>query len=365
MARPTTSLVVGFLALGAVFPLVARSLARGEAGKPGDADAVPLDVSFLPPDAPGALALRPAALFHRPALAGVRGLVEDEIAAFLKEVNIKGRFLLGLDEIEQVTGRMWARTDPKKKENKHSLIFSLFSIRCVRDFDWKRQMHEFFPDAVEVPHAGGVFYHCALPPCEAVPKGGEATWWIPDGRTIVFDSDKNLRRLIERKGKPGSSPAWAEGWRQVEHGLAACVVDGRASSVVSWIDKADKDAAPLVLPLGKVEWVTAGLDAEGRVQAIADCGSKKGSESLVRSLRTLLGTARFTLTQPSAASPGGAREKSAEDRLAETFLSSATVAREGNRVLLHAETGGHLEAALHATLTAAGDEKSGTPEPKK
>jgi hypothetical protein len=378
-SRWTTFLVVGVVALCAAPLSVLRSPARAEtdgsqptqpasADKSSAAKPEPLDLSYLPPDAPGALALRPAALLRRPALAGVGQHLQEEIEGLLNVcvLNGKGRLHLRMEEVEQLTARMCAEVDPKKKENKRSLMFSLVSIRCAHDFDWKGQMREFYPGAVEVPHAGGVFYRCAIPKNTCFPKGGDLTWWVPDGRTLIMDSEKNLRRLLERKGRQDPPPAWAEGWRRVEGCLAAGVFDTREGRISKLLDADDKAERGWIVPLGKMAWVTAGWSADGGILAVAECESEKGSEQSARAVRTLLGVCRLALSSQSSAGSGDAKGKSAEDGLAEAFLSTASLKAEGSLLLLRAETKGLLEEALKVGLAAAAaDEKAATPAPKQ
>jgi hypothetical protein len=244
-------------------------------------------------------------------------------------------------------------------------MFSLVSIRAVHDFDWKGQMREFFPDAVEVPHAGGVYYRCHMRDNGVLPKGGDMYWWIPDGRTVVIDSDKNLRRLLERKGRQDPQPPWADGWRRVENCLAAGVFATREGRIERLLDPDDKAEQAWAGTLGKVAWVTAGWGADGGLLGFAECGGEEQADQVARTVRTLLKTARLAMSVHSPAGPGDPKEKSADDCLAEELLSSASLTREGTRALFRAETRGHLEAALQAGMTAAAEGGAKAADPGK
>ncbi len=48
-------------------------------------------------------------------------------------------------------------------------------------------------------------------------------FYLPDGRTAVLESEANIKKLIDAKGKP-AAPAWADDWKAVEGGTFGLVL---------------------------------------------------------------------------------------------------------------------------------------------
>ena len=62
------------------------------------------------------------------------------------------------------------------------------------------------------------------PPSSLSPLLGPVTvmwFYLPDARTVVLESEENVKKLIDAKAKPLPAPAWADDWRPVEGGTFA------------------------------------------------------------------------------------------------------------------------------------------------
>ena len=46
-------------------------------------------------------------------------------------------------------------------------------------------------------------------------------FYLPDARTVVLESEENVKKLIDATAKPLPAPAWADDWRPVEGGTFA------------------------------------------------------------------------------------------------------------------------------------------------
>ena len=66
----------------------------------------------------------------------------------------------------------------------------------------------------ESRHAGRVIYHLPTEGPLAVMNGGvKLCFYVSDGRTVVFDTEEGLARLID--GKTPDAPAWAADFKRV------------------------------------------------------------------------------------------------------------------------------------------------------
>jgi hypothetical protein len=79
----------------------------------------------------------------------------------------------------------------------------------------------------------------------SIPLFGPKTrfwFYLPDKRTVVFDQEeKNIKTLIERKGKPTLPPAWAADWATIEGGVFGLVMTDPSTKYAAKIHFAPPD----------------------------------------------------------------------------------------------------------------------------
>ncbi|HKA08099.1 MAG TPA: M56 family metallopeptidase [Gemmataceae bacterium] len=188
------------------------------------AERPPLDASFVLPsdnaDEVGLYAVRVGALFRTPGMEKFAEMYAQLIKSAMgdgKKVNFEPT------DIEQISGRVSLNHDPKKPAPNRALMLSLTSIRMEKEFDWVKQLKEWAEDWKEHTHAGNKYYSGKL----TVPMLGfkdKAVWfYLPDAHTAVFESEENIKKLIDAKGKPAAAP-WADDWKSIQDGMVAIVL---------------------------------------------------------------------------------------------------------------------------------------------
>jgi beta-lactamase regulating signal transducer with metallopeptidase domain len=307
-------------------------------------DAVPFDVSFVPPDTMGIVGFRPARAAARPGMNEMVKKCNDGMEEMLKMFKAKSALNLPVEKIEQAILTFFVHTDPSKKDGQSSLVMGLNMVRTVEDFDWHKKMHELAPDAVKVERYGKEYYRFVEDadhaPMQAM-FGQKAGYYIPDRRTLVIDSEKNLKRLLDRK--PGEKPAftWSEGWKRIENELLAVVLDnsrGRFTRELEARSNPDPEARPFC---EHALWMTFAVNGEDDfvLQSLTKCRDEKGAESLRECIEGLLASARGALTL--AASPKKMKKLSEEQKFVLPFASEllrhSSLRREGTKVELRFE----------------------------
>ncbi len=259
------------------------------------AEPVPFDLSYLPPDAQGAWAIRPPALFGRPDLKKQTAQLNELVGAFSKAgLNLPPELILPLEGFEQLTGSVIVKTDKDSKGPQSAMLLQVSMMRAVKEFDWKKQFLTMMPKAVEVECAGKVYYRV---PKESVPEPlvgmllaeTKPCFFIPDGRTIVFNSEDNVRRLIEGK-YPQLQRPWAADWKRVERGLVATAFADRDVFRDRKQPEKDVDAA-IVAFMQTCTSLVYGIDCQGQeivFQCIARCETEKDAEAGVKAFKEML-----------------------------------------------------------------------------
>src|SRR5262249_34946273 len=156
------------------------------------------------------------------------------------------------------------------------------------DFDWKQLLRALIPEAVEVKLAGQVYYKIPVGKAERYELvvgllGPDVCYYVPDGRTVVFNTEENVRRQLGRK--PGDRPArpWAEEWKRIDRGLLAVILDNRNGS---WSRElaARKEPGDAKAYFDNVSWITYGINAADDFvfQGLARSETEKQARKLAR-----------------------------------------------------------------------------------
>jgi hypothetical protein len=178
----------------------------------------PFDLSYLPPGSMGAVCLRPAILLDRPELRPALDVINFGFDLFSRGPGLPDSLQIRLEDIEQVVLTPRIETDKNAKKGSQSqFLLGLAMVRAVKDFDWKAHVKKLAPDAEEVAYAGKTYLKLPRSPFLfqiANPKAAFCCY-VPDGRTLVFDTEANLRRTIDGKQET-SRHSWAEDWKRVE-----------------------------------------------------------------------------------------------------------------------------------------------------
>lgn len=244
-----------------------RGPARAEAPAAGDAKprAETIDLSYIPPDVQGLIAVRPAAAFRHPGMASQAGRVRGLLEAMFPGSKLR------IEDIEQVTAGVFVkyRTRDVKVTNPHGgkvaerlFMTSGFMARTTHSFDWKTEVERLLKrlgqgTLVEATHAGKAYWKFV--DCPMLGPNGVSGVCFPDDRTIVVDHEKNLFPILEGKAKGAPSFARNADWDEVCGGLIAMVFDNRDDMFTPKVVDKDPEQAAAAAMFGKTVRLTLGL----------------------------------------------------------------------------------------------------------
>ena len=221
---------------------------------------VPFDLSLVlagaDKDSAGIYAFRPAALFTRASLAPLRQSLNAQHAAFSERLHL-GKALFQVEDIDQVIGRISFKGE-KNKPGKHSVVCSFNVVRMTRDIDWANLRDQYHAKTKEHHWKGETYVSISLPPViQAMlgPANADAFFWAMDARTLVFDTERNIKALIEVKssGRKSAPPAFAAGWSRMNKGLLTLALDCRGEHLLGWMKEEEEPGA---VPIRKTNTFT-------------------------------------------------------------------------------------------------------------
>jgi beta-lactamase regulating signal transducer with metallopeptidase domain len=230
-----------------------------------------LDASFILPsdeaDQIGVFAIRVGELLRTPGMEHVAELYAGAVKTIVgdKEVHFK------LTDVEQISGRVTVTHDSTKPPPNRSLSLSLTSVRMAKDFDWVKQLRAWAAEWKEHSHGGEKYYSAKV----LIPALGpvDRTMWfyLPDARTVVVESEENVKKLIDAKAKPLPASAWAADWKAVEDGMFALAltdVNGKLAKKIAADEKSSDPVQQAALKAvsgicRKARRATVGIDLAG------------------------------------------------------------------------------------------------------
>ena len=333
----------------------------------------PIQPVYVPENMVGLVAFRPAATFRRAGMDRfARRIRDDAVLALhddlktLKEVQESKpeRLMLGLDDIEWVTcGVGFGRTHQKNADGQflHSLMFGGLTVRAIRPFDWLAYLRVWRLEFAEVREPGGVYQKIVGPLRTAL--GPNPCAYLPDDRTIVFDEEAAIQKLV-RKAGPGV-PAYLSGpeWDRASRGLLAVAINNEDGVFAKAYDLGrPDDAVMLSLFKGVDRWVIGVDDADAiAVHALSVCGGE-ATEPMARTLESLVKLGREALEHPGPDDAVG-EFVGRGLRMAKALLANLSIGRGDGSVELHAAGFGSL--AEFASIVEAETDQAATPNEDK
>ncbi len=328
--------MAGLLVLAALGASAVRGPAQApadEAPRPGAAAAElpPFDLSYIPPNAIGFIAVRPAALLSRPEMKPVAERWRLLFQGVCRLAGLGPDFDIPFDAIEQVVGPMELKvyTVEERKKNPHgeghAVVLGLAFIRMTRDFDWPAVLKSLAPLAQVTEVKPGVFE------CRAAAFGPQTLiLHAIDRRTLVFSllPGGAVNRHDENAAR------WGAAWRAVERAGFVQVFDNRDGR---WTDDSlanDADLAPFLAAIGRPAHLALGLHwgEQVAVTCAVDYAEEPADADVTRRAEAL----RRTLEGPSRErKPADARDKLLSE-LERELLTSLNVRREGKLVTAEA-----------------------------
>ena len=261
------------------------------------------DLSYCPPDGMGVVAVRPAAAFQTPGLAPFAAKMNAAFADLFKQMGRPERLGPDVQEIEEVLAEVrYIRNEKAPAGSRNAIDILITKMRAAKPFDWNKHLHAFLPDLEEVRHAGKVYYRIPVKSRQLLLlpriRPGPCLFF-PDDRTVVFQSEENVRRWIE-KG-PDSPPPYliADAWKEAEHALAAVALDNRDEALVRAIrEKRGVEQEPdLYLLFGSEARIVVAFEGLGdfRLRGLARCDSQVKAAAMVRYAEGAVAKARDAL----------------------------------------------------------------------
>jgi hypothetical protein len=224
----------------------------------------PLDVSYVLPskdeNSCGVFAIRIGEVLKTPGMDKTM-----EAYAYVFKTAFEGKTpRFELKDVEQVSGRISLSYDPKKPSPNRSLMMSLSSIRMAKDFDWVAQLKDWTTDWKEHTHNGAKLYSAKITMTVLGFKDMPMWFYLPDARTVVLESDENIKKLIDAKAKPSAAP-WADDWKTVAGSTAAFVIPDLKPIAKKLPEKPEGELTaqilkPLTTMFGRASRMTVGID---------------------------------------------------------------------------------------------------------
>jgi hypothetical protein len=324
---------------------VREAVPAARTAEPGEEK--PIELVYIPDNAVGAIAFRPAATFRRP---GMEKLAEMAVVDVLGKVDEEFVKVMGIDptkpglsqlrtmDIEWIACGVRFGRNGKEGSQLHQIMFSGFTVRTTRPFDWLKMLHAWGLETTEV-HEGEIVYHRFMAPAFG-PKPGAV--YCPDDRTVVLENEVEIRSLAHRGGR--SVPAFAQNadWERASRGLLAYALNNKDGALAKDYDLGrPDDAVVLSLVKGVNHWVlgVAGDDAI-ILRGAAACQSPEASESLLRTIQSLRALGQKALEQ-LAHEPRVGRSDELLD-MAKALLANLRVDRADHTINVRAEALGTL-----------------------
>jgi beta-lactamase regulating signal transducer with metallopeptidase domain len=281
------------------------------------------DVSFVPANAPGLIAFRPAATLRRiqsrQALSFLLSDFGGDFTAAAKVLGIEppapGQGELNLDQIDWLIltlGFGKAKAGPSGPAV-HRVDMGLETVRTIKPYDWLGFLRAWHFPLIPVSVNGHTYYQIKASGALKRLLGEKSQCvYLPDGRTIVFKEEGELVKMLSTATP--AIPNFASGidWERSKRALLAVAINNTFGEISNAYDLARPDDK-VVLDLFKNvdHWLFHVEDADSiAVHAHAACNSVCG-ERIASSAKSLLDMARSSLQARTAKAPTGTTQERA------------------------------------------------------
>ena len=308
----------------------------------------------------GLVAFRPAATFSHRGMSRYAAMLRDncvaEAAKGLKVDPSKPGFLkLGLEDIAWLTCGMAIRHGKSQSKDGEKTLYAFMlsglTVRTVKPFDWLAFLRQWRFEFTEAREGTRVYYKVPgqmgfiIDPHPAV--------YLPDDRTIVFDTEAMIQQLLRREKRV--IPAFLTGpeWERASRGLLAVAINNQDGAFVKKIDL-NRPGDAVVLSLFKgVESLVFGVEDRDdfALRATAVCQGDAPRDALVRTVEALIGQGRKYVDQP--ARPGAHHGQSRQMLI--DLLANVQVSKADGRAIFQSTDFGRL-TDLAAIMEAESNE---------
>jgi beta-lactamase regulating signal transducer with metallopeptidase domain len=248
--------------------------------------AASIQVSYIPTDAVGVIAIRPAALLSRPDLKPLVEMLQFGVA----EIGAT------LDKIEQITAVLLPPAGPRPKAPVEVTAFGGMFIRATEPTDFKQVIARLFPNAVETKTFGLTYFKASRP-------NSDICYSLLDDRTIVIDREINLQRLLLSGKKSRSKLVTSATWKTAANGhfTAAFDTDWLRGEMTFDGKGGGPQLNPTMLAPFSPFWedadsltISASFNRKLQITLAADCSSVQGAKRVKDTLIAAITLARNT-----------------------------------------------------------------------
>lgn len=309
----------------------------------------PFDLTYVPADVTGVIAIRPNVIFDDPAMQPLARLANQSflmqvLLPYLPSADLK----LPIQEIEQVVLYMAPPLEKRSKGDEYSTVGTVM-IRAAHDFDWLKLMKHIDPKTKEVRHGDWVYYR-SHPKVgkeaffSEIPISPKATFCyvIPDKRTLVL-LPLDLRALENGETVQRPHFSWDKDWKHVEHDLFAIAQSHRPARGASKKQIGDElpDCAEWTALTKNVATMVAGVDWKDGIdlQAYLAYKDPAAAKRATGDLKAFLAQSRRDLVQDAPADvPEAAKAAIAfQMRLWEELIDGVRITRKESTVGVHSK----------------------------
>jgi len=305
------------------------------------ANAKALDLTDLPGHDMGFVVIRPAEVLQIPGLKEYGDRVNAVIADELKMLHIEG-VDFDIRSIEQIAVGLNIRARNRKKGQPGLIMTGAFVLRSVHDRDWLPVAKAFAkavfpkqPDLTPVHCEEQVYYQCVFPAMSA-----HAGFYFPDGRTVVYGSEDDIRAMIKQPKKRGPDVVQSGDWKEAGQGLYAGAINNVDHRWKLASDAESPEEIPFSSLIETSQRIVISLDWNEvlLMKAVAAYETDRAAETAARTLQDLLVEAGPALEELQKSAPASNREHSQEFyRVARGLIDACVVRQNGRRVELHGQ----------------------------
>jgi hypothetical protein len=206
----------------------------------------------------------------------------------------------------------------------------------VKPFDWKKFVKKLAPKMKEVEFEGKHYYSAQSDFPMIGP--GPLYFYLPDDRTLVVDTEENLRKFIKGDGPAKEKLAWSDDWKRVEWKLFACVLDNAGNRWGKELAKrSEKSDAAVVKLFETCGYFVDGLDDADSVvlEGFIGCTKDEAAKETVKAIEEVLASTQKQIAD--VVKTESKKENLAWEELVLGRMKQTAVTRAGKEVRVKTE----------------------------
>ncbi|MCI0638797.1 MAG: M56 family metallopeptidase [Gemmataceae bacterium] len=303
--------------------------AQTEGAGEREATPVPYEIGYIVPDAKGLFAARPSEWVRQPGMERFQKMVE-EVVREVKKQGIDLPDVVRLENMEQIVANQHITSKGDGTPGSRSVMFgtSTMLVRFHKDVDGKALLRPFLEEMKETKHGDTTILHLGtVPVLGPLP----VSLFQPDKRTLVFVIDKNEN--APAKLLDGAAQArkrhWGSGWKQVEHGPFAVVLDNSDAYYAKTFANDHKDIPEIETILDHARFLTVGIELgdDRPVRFVLDAQTPEKTQILEKAAQQLVARAAAKVKEGPMAD-----EEKVWFKLAKELLETGRFQRDGARL---------------------------------